>query len=297
MGAESKDWDLGWDDDDASSSAATSLGKTEKRLDAQRTAELASAVEAARPSLDKVPAPYQPSSDGDLTPTDEAALGACRAGVELLSTAYWIAGKSLDTIATARLFRALPHREKPNQCYTTIEDWAWHEHSLKVGKVERLRAAWEIAEELLKRGYNPPEAQVREIVPLRRRHGVMAAVGMYELVAESVEGRLTAAHLREAVAMLPGDLQLSEDVPVPVLKEELYDAITAAPEKAPAAAPSRGLPRQLKVGVERRAIALADQIGRKRIPQTEVLTHVLEAFADETDPRVFDVVLERMKQQ
>jgi hypothetical protein len=40
---------------------------------------------------------------------------------------------------------------------------------------------------------------------------------------------------------------------------------------------------------------LANETGRDRIHRSEILLHLVEAFADEDDPRVYDAVLERMR--
>uniref|UniRef100_UPI003F492131 hypothetical protein n=1 Tax=Streptomyces sp. CA-136453 TaxID=3240050 RepID=UPI003F492131 len=304
--------DVGWGDEDVADVVADALRDGEATVkedresadvvrrqdhEAQIDAAVARAVEAATPGLDKIPAPYEPSGDGELTSEDERNLAACMAGVELLNTGYWIAGKSLATMATARLFRKLKHKDRPGEFYTRIEDWAWWEHSLRLSKVNKLMASWDIAEELARRGFNPPEGQVRELVPLRNKHGMNAAIGLYEFVHQATGGKLTAANLRQTVAILPGDLALKDDDGPAVIQQKLTELTADGAEQAENAAP-RGtstLPVQLKRGVDRRAIALADKMGRGRIPRADVIVKLLEAFADEQDTRVFDAVYERMK--
>jgi hypothetical protein len=298
----SKEWDLGeWDEDD-SAQAANALTQAEKQVQVDRHVQqdrliaerIAQAVEAARPSLGKIPAPVEPEGTGALTAGEQSRLDDCRAGVELLSTAYWIAGKSLDTIACGRLFRDLPHRLDPERRYGTIEEWASVEYGISQSRCSKLRAAWRLGEILNARGYRAPEGQVREILPVQNRHGLKAAIGLYELVVQAAgSDKVTAERLRETVALLPGNLALSDDDDPIVIAQSLAGAIEQAPPPAPKA--TTALPTTLKRTVEHRAVDLANRLDRGRIPRQEVLTHLLEAFADERDSRVFDVVLERMK--
>ena len=299
----SKDFHLdGWDDEEASDAAANSLTLTETRADEVRQASseqqlaerIRAAVDAARPGLDKVPDPVEPVSDGDLSPEELQRLDACVAGIELLSTACWVAGKSLDTIAVGRLFRSTPHKLDPERTYTTIEDWAWTEHGIKQTNCSKLRAGWQLGEVLNARGYKAPEGQVRELVPLQNKHGLKAAVGLYEMVVHAVgANKVTAERLREAVQLLPGDLVLSDDDEPDVIAKTLHGIL--ANTEPPTPKPTTALPATLRREVDRRAVALADKLDRGRIPRNELLLHLLEAFADDQDTRVFDAVLERAR--
>ncbi|WP_051743004.1 hypothetical protein [Kitasatospora sp. MBT66] len=296
----------GWDDDEATQAAANSLVSTSKRAAKERQAATgkalarqieaaaAAAAAAARPGLDKIPDPVEPDSDGDLTAEEEQRLAACVEGVELLSTAYWVAGKSLDTMAVGRLFRKLPHRLEPARCYATIEEWADVEHGIRQSRCSKLRAGWELGEVLNAHGHKVPEGQVRELVPLKNRHGLKAAVGVYQLVVNAVGAeKVTAERIRETVRLLPGDLALSDEDDAQLIAQTLTSAIEAA--EPPQPKPSTTLPADLKRDVDRRAVALADRLDRRRIDRQEVLGHLLAAFADEKDSRVFDAVADRMK--
>lgn len=298
-----KDFDLdGWDDDEASTDAATSLTRTAERVDQERQAlteqalaeRITAAVNAARPGVDKIPDRVDPAGTGDLTADEQARLDACMAGIELLSTAAWVAGKSLDTVATGRLFRKLPHKLEPERCYTTIEEWAENEHSISRSRCSQLRDGWQIGEVLNARGYKAPEGQVRELVPFFKQHGLKAAVGVYEMVVQAVGAdKVTAKRLRETVKLFPGDLALSDEDDVNVIAQSLAGAIEGATPPAPK--PSTAVPAELKRDVDRRSVALADRLDRGRIPRNEVLTHLLAAFVDEKDSTVLDVIFKRMK--
>ncbi|WP_399554041.1 hypothetical protein [Streptomyces anulatus] len=296
-----KDFGLDWGDEEEPGDAIDVLDAADDRLKLDRqkaeAALFAAAVEQARPGLDKIPDPVDPAGEGELTTEEKESLDLCVGGVELLSTAFWVAGKALDTMATGRLFRRTPHKLKPGEFYTTIDEWSWVEHGIKPSRCNKLRHAWQIGEVLAARGYNAPEGQVREIVPLSKKHGLNAAVALYQVVADSVGAdKVTANRLREAVAMLPGDLALKDDEDadqIARMLSGLLDSAELAELPAPAAP---AIPPAIRRAVDRRAIGLADKLNRSRIPRTEVERHLLEAFADDTDPTVFEAVLARMRQ-
>ncbi|MCD9903208.1 hypothetical protein LUR56_31145 [Streptomyces sp. MT29] len=298
------DFDLGWGDDDEPEQTADTLTavdtvRDEKQKEAQDkriSAESAAAVEEARPGLHKIPNPVKPAGEGELTDDERERLERCNAGVDLGNEAWFIQGKALDTIATGRLFRATPHKLEPERCYRTIEEWADVEKGISVGKCSKLRAAWEIGEVLVARGQQTNPGQVREIVPVRNAHGLNAAVAVYEMVADNApNGKVTAELLRRMVKLLPGDLELDQDEDVDAVSKTIQGAIVdqAQPETA-LAVPA--IPPAVRRAVDRRALDLANVLDRGRIPRTEVQRHLLEAFADDTDPTVYEAVLARMKQ-
>ncbi|MCG8971850.1 hypothetical protein [Streptomyces sp. CL12-4] len=297
-----KQFDLGWGDEEEPEQAADTLTVVDRARDVHRqqtqatliAEHVAAAVEEARPGLDKIPDPVEPAGEGELTAEEKERLDVCVGGVELLTTAFWIAGKSLDTIATGRLFRRIPHKLKPGEYYTTIEDWCWTEHGIKQTRCSKLRAGWRIGQALAARGYDAPEGQVRELVPLKNKHGLNAAVALYEVVVQADgKDKVTAERLRETVKMLPGDLALKDDEDADQIARMLEGVLeNAEPKELPA---STAIPAAVRRSVDRRAVALADVLNRSRIPRTEVERHLLEAFADEDDTTVFDAVLARMK--
>lgn len=297
------DYDLSWGEEEEPEKTAEVLAVVDTERDQNRQRVQASevakhvqaAVEAVRPGLDKIPDPVEPAGDGDLTDEEKLTLEKCEEGIDLLTTATWVAGKSLDTIATGRLFRTMPHKEEPERCYRTIEEWAWVEKGIRQSKCSKLRQGWEIGEVLLARGYDAPEGQVREIVPVKNAHGLKVAVGLYEMVAQQVGAdKVTAGRLREVVKLLPGDLALKDDEDPTVIAQELKGKILGADQtEAPAALPAT-LPK-VKQEADRAAVELANRLNRGRIPRNEVLLHLLAAFADKQDTTVFDAVFKRMK--
>ncbi|GAA2100537.1 hypothetical protein GCM10009801_73140 [Streptomyces albiaxialis] len=299
----SPDFGLTWGDPDESEETADALATVdttrEQRQQAQAeevARQVEAAVEAATPSLSKIPDPVAPAGDGPLTVEERERRDRCEEGIDLLNKAYYIAGKSLDTMAVGRLFRDLPHKEDPARCYETIEEWAWVEKGLRQSRASKLRAGWELGEILAARGYDAPLGQVLELVPVKNAHGIPVAVGVYELVVKSAGAAgVTAARLREVVRMLPGDLALKDEDPMEIAKTLQGQLVAEEPGRAPApAAPA--VPREVRQSVDRRAVMLADRLDRGRIPRGELMLHLLRAFADDQDSTVFDAVLARMKE-
>ncbi|MDV6291222.1 hypothetical protein R2F25_38055, partial [Streptomyces sp. UP1A-1] len=186
-------------------------------------------------------------------------------------------GKSLDTVATGRLFRATPHKLEPERCYETIEEWAEVEKGISVSRCSQLRAAWDIGEILTARGYEPNPGQVREIVPVKKALSRNAAIAVYVLVADTWgKDKVTAERLRNTVKMLPGDLKLDEDEDVDALARTIKGVLVE--ELQPPV--SRAIPPAVTRAVDQTAIKIADALNRPRIPRSEVTLRLMEAFAD-----------------
>lgn len=271
---------------------ADKLARNGRLADDERQAAIAAAVEEAAPGLHRVPDPVEPAGEGALTPEERERLKLCEQGIELHDLSWFMLGKALDTVATGRLFRDTPHKLEPERCYGSIEEWAEVEKGISVSRCSQLRAAWPIGEVLMARGYDANPGQVRELVPVKNAYGLNAAVAVYVLVADSVGAdKVTAARLREAVKLLPGDLQLEMDEDPDVLAKVIQGVLVGeVPPKSAVA-----IPPAVKRAVDARAIKLADALDRGRIPRAEVQLHLLEAFADPDDPVVFDAVLARMQ--
>ncbi|MET8717436.1 hypothetical protein ABZV52_30170 [Streptomyces sp. NPDC004735] len=296
-----KTFDLGWGDEEEPEQTAdtlTAVDVTRRAQHEQTQATLiaqhvAAAVEEVRPGLDKIPDPVEPAGEGELTPEELKRLELCTEGIALQELAWFMAGKSLDTMATGRLFRRTPHKLEPERFYETIEEWAETEKGISVSKCNQWRAGWEIGEVLMARSYDTKPGQVRELVPVKNAYGLNAAVAVYVLVADSVGAdKVTAARLRETVKLMPGDLKLEDDEDPDILAKTIKGVLLG--ELPPSGIPS--IPPAVKRAVDRRALELADVLDRGRIPRSEVQLHLLQAFADPEDTTVFNAVLDRLKQ-
>ncbi|MFB4285721.1 hypothetical protein ACBJ59_61415 [Nonomuraea sp. MTCD27] len=149
------------------------------------------------PDPDAVPDPYQgPHADGELTEHERADLLTCEAALEGLRLAWWAAGKALQTIRDARLYRA---------DHPSFEAYCASRWDMTRRQADRLIAAWPLAERLRPIGLSTlNEGQIRELLPLADQHGQDAAAVVYQTVAETDGVRVTAAVLKGAAAVVAG---------------------------------------------------------------------------------------------
>jgi hypothetical protein len=149
-------------------------------------------------TLESIPAPRPPAGDGELSPEEEQTLEACKAGVNNLHQAFWIAGKSLETMATGNLHRMSGH--------SNFIDFVAVNWDISESQAYRLMDEWRVGEALSQLGWNPRESQVRELVDIKSSAGDRAAVAVYDAVARAVAPmgkRVTARLLGEVSRSLP----------------------------------------------------------------------------------------------
>ncbi|MFI6513626.1 hypothetical protein ACIBCT_38985 [Streptosporangium sp. NPDC050855] len=143
-----------------------------------------------------VPAPYETAGTGELTTAERDDLAVCEAAIDSLRVAFWAAGKALQVIRDGGLYRAT---------HTTFEAYLTDRWDMQTSQAYRLIQAWPLAERLSPIGDKINEAQVRELVPLAERHGLDAAVTVYQTVVETDGVKVTAATLKGALSVLPRD--------------------------------------------------------------------------------------------
>jgi hypothetical protein len=141
-----------------------------------------------------LPDPYTATADGQLSNREQADLATCEAALDNLRVAFWAAGKALQVIRDARLYR---------DTHATFEDYVEQRWDMARSPAYRLIDAWPLAERLSPMGDKLNERQVRELLPLASRHGHDAAVTVYRTVAETDGIQVTAALLHGAVSILP----------------------------------------------------------------------------------------------
>ena len=157
-----------------------------------------------------LPVPYEALSDSEvLVDVERRDLAACEAAIDGLRVAFWAAGKALQVIRDARLYRA---------DYATFEEYCEGRWQIRRAHADRLIRAWQLAEILNPIGSKElNEGQVRELLPLATRQGEEAAVVVYEAAyraAAEVDGvKVTAAVLKGAVGILP-DGQFDKDAAI-----------------------------------------------------------------------------------
>ncbi|GGK94200.1 hypothetical protein Ppa06_64500 [Planomonospora parontospora subsp. parontospora] len=149
------------------------------------------------PSAITIPDPYTGGDEAALTERERADLVACEAAVDVLRVAFAQAGKALQVIRDARLYR---------ESHPTFEAYVEDRWQMKTSQAYRLIQAWPLAEVLSPIGDKIiNESQVRELIPLAEHHGREAAVTVYRTVAETDGVRVTAAVLKGVVGVLPPD--------------------------------------------------------------------------------------------
>jgi hypothetical protein len=162
-----------------------------------------------------LPAPYEALSDSEvLIDMERRDLAACEAAIDGLRIAFWAAGKALQVIRDARLYRAE---------YPTFDAYCEGRWQIHRSYADKLIRAWPLAEILSPIGLKElNEGQVRELLPLAATQGEEAAVIVYEAayraVAEVDGVRVTAAVLKGAVGALP-DGQFDKDEAVRQIRE------------------------------------------------------------------------------
>jgi hypothetical protein len=143
-----------------------------------------------------IPEPHSPTGHGHLSPAEESDLATCEAAVDNLRLAFAAAGKALQVIRDARLYRAT---------HDTFEDYADQRWDMSRAQAYRLIEAWPLAARLSPLGDKLNERQVRELLPLAETHGQDAAATVYQAVAETDGIRVSGAILKDVVGILPAD--------------------------------------------------------------------------------------------
>lgn len=172
-------------------------------------------------TLESIPAPRPPAGEGELSPEEEQTLEACKAGVNNLHQAFWIAGKSLETMATGNLHRTSGH---PNFTDFVAVNW-----DISESQTYRLMDEWRVGEALSQLGWNPRESQVRELVDIKSSAGDRAAVAVYDAVARAVAPtgkRVTARLLGEVSRSLP---PLTPDASPAQISQMVRDLLAPTP--------------------------------------------------------------------
>ena len=143
-----------------------------------------------------LPDPYTATGADQLTGREQTDLTTCEAALDNLRIAFWAAGKALQVIRDARLYR---------NTHATFEEYLADRWDMSRPQAYRLIDAWPLAERLSPIGDKINESQVRELLPLAARHGADAAETVFRAVAETNGAHVTAAVLHGAVSILPED--------------------------------------------------------------------------------------------
>ncbi|MEE1812669.1 hypothetical protein [Streptomyces sp. BE133] len=187
----------------------------------------------------ELPHLFKPISDSPtLIGEEQDSLAQCEAAVETLKGAFWAAGKALQIIRDARLYR---------ETHKTFDDYCDERWSMNRQYADKLIRAWPIAEALYKK-QDPAnltpigvkklnQAQVWELVPVAESWDVDTATFVYDTVVEIDGQAVTAAVLKGAVKSLPKGDEFDREVAAERILEYVSSLSQPPVEKVPAPAP------------------------------------------------------------
>ncbi|MFE3191872.1 hypothetical protein ACFXHA_22880 [Nocardia sp. NPDC059240] len=138
---------------------------------------------------------------GPLSSSESEQLEVCESSIDALRVAFWTAGRALQIVRDARLYRAE---------HATFDEYVEKRWDMQRSYAHKLIRAWPLAARLHPVAPSLNEGQIRELLPVAAAYGEEAAVTVYTTLAADV--KVTAGKLREAVAVLPDDYDESEVV-------------------------------------------------------------------------------------
>ncbi|WP_326701896.1 hypothetical protein OG909_32860 (plasmid) [Streptomyces sp. NBC_01754] len=235
--------------------------------------------EASAPEgLDAIPDPAIAYRDS-LTDTDLADLDLCEKAVRSHHATFWETGKALDAVALRHLYRAR---------YATfdalLEDW-----DVTLADSSRMRRGWPLAARLLPDVPKLSRSHVEALLPAVKGYGVDAAVTLHALLREALP-KVTAKNITDVVRELPG-LSNADD-PADAIRHQAEKILTEPDEDDGRADADDTVLRQ---AIRQRARQMADELKRGRMSHQELTRTLTAAFADTTDPRVYQALIRWIK--
>ena len=225
-------------------------------------------------ALALIPAPYQPHGEDELSEQEQQDLEACKAGVDNLRKAFWIAGKSLETMSTAELHR----QENPN-----FAEWVWNTWEISESQLYRLMDEWRVGEALANLGHKPLESQVRKLTELRRRTSDKIAITVYDTIARCVP-RVTGELVEDIVNKLGF---LPQDVNAADVGRQVRELLAPPEKKADVPGKDDGVPDISSIGKDspneesspNPSNSKADPLAEKDIERLEAVLAALQEAA------------------
>ena len=219
----------------------------QRRGKAVERKKFTTAVDMAR----DLPHLFRPISDSPaLIGEEQDSLAQCEAAVETLKGAFWAAGKALQIIRDARLYR---------ESHKTFDDYCDSRWSMNRQYADKLIRAWPIAEALYEKQSSPNltpigvkklnQAQVWELVPVAESWDVDAATFVYDTVVEIDGQAVTAAVLKGAVKALPKGNDFDREVAAERILEYVSSLSEPPAQKVPA--PALPIEEQIAARVDR----------------------------------------------
>ncbi|MHA6759582.1 hypothetical protein [Streptacidiphilus sp. PAMC 29251] len=119
-----------------------------------------------------VPAPALTGASGPLSQVEQHELGLCERAVENMTTAAWLAGKALQTIRDAKLYR---------HTHPRFEDYIAERWEIGERTAYQLIEEWALAERLNQALGKPATAShTRALLPVATRFGLDTATDLYQ---------------------------------------------------------------------------------------------------------------------
>ncbi|MFR9753346.1 hypothetical protein ACL02S_20255 [Nocardia sp. 004] len=138
--------------------------------------------------------PVPEVGEGLLSDRERAQLTVCETSIDTLRIAFWAAGRALQIVRDGRLYR---------DTYETFDEYVEQRWDMQRSYAHKLIRAWPLAARLHPVAPTVNEGQVRELLPVAAEYGEEAAITVYTTVAGCAGVKVTAARLRQAVALLP----------------------------------------------------------------------------------------------
>lgn len=228
-----------------------------------------------------LPTPYEaPDDAGALGEGERRDLVTCEAALDHLRLAFWVAGRALQVIRDARLYR---------DTHETFEAYCLDRWGLSRPHAYRLIGEWRLAERLVivsPFGDTISESHVRSLLPCSLAHGDDAAEIVFMTVAETEGVRLTADVLRGAVEVLPaGPFDQAEAV---IRIREFLAGYGSASREKTADSSTAGFERQAiraKHDLER----VAKRISGAPPPEIRRFVSEMRALLDEIEASASDI--------
>lgn len=188
-------------------------------------ASLTGADISAPLDIAQLPTPYD-VPETVTRPLDERErkhLALCEQALHGFRKSVIVAGKALEIINRARLYR---------ETHATFADYVADVWEMKRAHAYRMIEAWRPAALVSPIG-DTNEAQARELAPVLKTYGPEVTVALYREARELTGGKVTAAALAEARAVLPPPRHLAGP-------DQVRDVLTvaAAEGRAPRLAPA-----------------------------------------------------------
>lgn len=177
--------------------------------------------------IEHLPTPYivAPEVVSPLTKKERADLEVCEQALHGFRKAVIMAGKALEVISRARLYR---------ETHPTFAEYVQDKWGIRKSQAYRLIEEWPVAVAVSPIG-DINEAQARELLPVFKEHGQAATVVLFREARELAGGKVTAAALAEAREVLPPRLASPEQA-ADVLR------VAAAEGRVPRIVPPRVAP-------------------------------------------------------